>query len=145
MIWTSLGLIGLFCSSFLSATLIPFPSEGILIGFFLAGSPIIPALIIATIGNFLGGLTNYYLGRLGGSEILHRKFKLNEIKLEKWEKRLSKWGIYLGLFAWLPFVGDPMIVALGFFKVKVVPLSIMMFIGKFLRYLVITLIYLYNV
>ena len=144
MIWTSLGLFGLFGGTFLAATLIPFPSEGILVGFFLAGFPIIPVLIIATIGNFLGGLTNYFIGKAASSESLQKKFKLNKNKLEKWEKHFSKWGVYLGLLSWIPFVGDPMIVALGYFKVKIIPLSIMMFIGKFLRYLIITLIFYYS-
>lgn len=144
MTWINFGLFGLFGGTFLSATLIPFPSEGILLGYYLADFPIIPVLIIATIGNFLGGLTNYFIGRAGSSETLVKKFKLNEEKLNLWEKRFSKWGIYLGLLSWVPFVGDPMIVALGFFRVKLIPLSIMMLVGKFLRYLAITLLYLYS-
>ncbi len=144
MEWIGLGFFGLFGGTFIASTLIPLPSEGILLGFLMAGFPIIPSLIIATAGNFLGGLTNYYIGKLGSSETLLKKFKLDEIKLAKWEKRFSKWGIYLGLLSWVPFVGDPMVVALGFFKVRIIPLSIMMLIGKFLRYLVITLIYYYS-
>ena len=137
-----LGLLGLFCGTFLSATILPFPSDVIVLGIYEAGYPIVPSLIIATIGNLLGGLTNYYIGYKGHSEKLIKKFKLNQDKLDKWEGRLSKWGIYLGLISFLPLIGEPMVAALGFFRVKIIPLAFMMLIGKFIRYLVLTLIYL---
>ncbi len=137
------GILGLFIGSFLSATILPFPSEAILIGIYKAGYPVLPCLFVATVGNLLGGLTNYYIGYKGHSKKLIKKFKLNQEKLDKWEVRLSKWGIFLGLLSWVPFVGDPMVAALGFFRVKLVPLIITMFIGKFLRYFVLTMIYLY--
>jgi len=139
----SLGLFGLFCGTFLSATILPFPSDVIVIGIYEAGYPIIPSLIIATFGNLLGGLTNYYIGYKGHSEKLIKKFKLNQEKLDIWEVRLSKWGIYLGLISFLPLIGEPMVAALGFFRVKFLPLAFMMLIGKFLRYLALTLVYLW--
>lgn len=138
-----LGLFGLFCGTFLSATILPFPSDVIVIGIYEAGYPIVPSLIIATIGNLLGGLTNYYIGYKGHSEKLIKKFKLNQEKLDKWETRLSKWGIYLGLISFLPIIGEPMVAALGFFRVKIIPLACMMLIGKFIRYAVLTMLYLW--
>lgn len=138
-----LGLFGLFCGTFLSATILPFPSDVIVIGIYEAGYPIVPSLIIATIGNLLGGLTNYYIGYKGHSEKLIKKFKLNQEKLDKWEVRLSKWGIYLGLISFLPLIGEPMVAALGFFRVKIIPLAFMMLIGKFIRYFVLTMVYLW--
>ncbi len=134
----NLGLFGLFIGTFLSATLLPFPSDLLLIGVYEGGFPIIPSLITATIGNFLGGITNYVIGYKGHTDKLVTMFKLNEQKLDKWEHKLNRWGIWLGLFSWVPFVGDPMVAALGFFRVKFVPLSILMLIGKFLRYLILT-------
>ncbi|MBI3134046.1 MAG: DedA family protein [Bacteroidetes bacterium] len=137
-----LGYFGLFIGCFLSSTLLPFPSDVIVIGIYELGYPVVPCLVIATIANLLGGLTNYYIGYKGNTEKLIQKFKLNRDKLNAWEKRLSKWGIYLGLLSWVPFIGDPMIAALGFFKVRFFPLALMMLIGKFIRYLVLTLVYL---
>lgn len=136
-----LGYLGLFIGTFLSATILPFPSDVIVIGAYEAGLPIAPVLTIATIGNLLGGLTNYYIGYLGHSEKLIKKFKLDQKKLDKWEKRLSKWGIYLGLISWLPLIGEPMVAALGFFRVKLIPLALMMLTGKFIRYSVLTWFY----
>lgn len=135
------GLIGLFCGTFLSATLIPFPSEALVVGMFELQPQFWTILIIATLGNFLGGLTNYYIGYKSNSERLKKRFKLNEEKILKWESRLDKWGVYLGLISWLPFIGDPMVAVLGFFKVRFIPLAFMMLVGKFLRYFVLLWIY----
>ena len=136
------GYAGLVLGSFLASTLIPFPSEGLLIGSYEIGLDIVLCLTIATIGNFLGGLTNYYIGYKSNNEKLIRRINLSEQKIEKWKIRFSKWGVWLGLISWVPFVGDPMVAVLGFFKVKLIPLCITMLIGKFLRYLALTLIYL---
>lgn len=138
----NLGYLGLFIGCFLSATILPFPSDVIVIGFYELDYPVIPVLIIATIANLLGGLTNYYIGYKAHTEKLVKRFKLNEEKLSVWERRLSKWGIYLGLISWVPFLGEPMVAACGFFKVRVIPLAFMMLIGKFIRYSVLTLVYL---
>ncbi|UKN00239.1 DedA family protein [Paracrocinitomix mangrovi] len=137
-----LGYFGLFSGTFLSATILPFPSDVIVIGFYELDYPIVTCLIVATIGNLLGGLTNYYIGYKANNEKLKKKFKLNEEKLKKWEMRLARWGIYLGLISWFPFVGEPMVAALGFFKVRLLPLALMMLIGKFFRYFMLTMIYL---
>lgn len=137
------GFLGLFIGTFLSATILPFPSDIIVIGIYEAGYSITPCLIVATVGNLLGGLTNYYIGYKGHTEKLIKKFKLDENKLALWEVRLSKWGIYLGLISWVPLIGEPMLAALGFFRVRLIPLIVMMFIGKFIRYFILTMGYLY--
>ena len=131
-----LGYLGLFIGTFVSSTLIPFPSEALVIGFYELNNHFWAILLVATVGNFLGGLTNYYIGFNSNSERLKKRFKLNEEKILRWEKRLSRYGSFLGLLSWVPFVGDPMIAVLGFLKVKFLPLAIMMLIGKFLRYFI---------
>jgi len=136
-----LGYLGLFIGTFLSATLIPFPSDVIVIAAYEMDMPIAPVLAVATFGNLLGALTNYYIGYKSHSEKLIKKFKLNQDKLDLWELRLSKWGVYLGLIAWIPIIGEPMVAALGFFRVKFLPLVLMMLIGKFIRYSVLTWLY----
>lgn len=135
------GLIGLFGGSFIAGSLIPFPSEALAIGFYVLDYDFWTILIIATLGNFLGGLTNYWIGYKSNSEGLKKRFKLDEEKIASWEKRFSKWGVWLGLFSWVTIIGDPLIGVLGFFKVKLLPLSIMMLIGKFGRYFLILWLY----
>ncbi|NRA13364.1 MAG: DedA family protein [Crocinitomicaceae bacterium] len=135
------GYIGLFLATFFAATIVPFPSEVTVIGAYSAGMSVAPVLIIATLGNLLGGLTNYFIGYYSHSDYIIKRFKLNEKRIDKWEIRFGKWGAYLGLISWVPIVGDPMVAVLGFFRVKFISLAIMMLIGKFARYLVLTWIY----
>lgn len=141
MYFITWGVLGLFCGTFLSATLLPFPSEALVIGFYELNESFWLILTVATLGNFLGGLTNYWIGYKSNSAKLKKRFKLNEANIAKWKVRLDKWGIYLGLISWVPFIGDPMVAVLGFFRVKLMPLAAMMLIGKFARYFV--LLYLY--
>lgn len=136
MAWIGYGYFGLFAGSFIAATLIPLPSEALLIGALELDMPVLPVVIVATIGNTLGGFTNYWIGYGINNKRLLLRFKLTPEKVEGWERRTHRWGPWLGLFAWLPFVGDPMLVALGFLKVPFWMLSFMVLIGKALRYAV---------
>ena len=141
------GLFGLFCGTFLTATIIPFPSDVLVIGAYKLDYSIQNILIVATIGNFLGTLTNYWIGfksskAVKGSEKLKKRFKLTDKKMLKWEKRLAKWGVLLGFLAWIPIIGEPMVAILGFFRVKLFPLTITIIIGVFLRYFLLLYFYL---
>lgn len=136
------GYFGLFSGSFVSATLVPFPSEGLLVAFFGLNYPVWICVIVASIGNTLGGLTNYFLGKFAGSQKMIEWLSLNEKKIANWKRKFSKYGYLMGLIAWVPIVGDPMLLALGFLKVKFWPLLFTVFVGKALRYAVIALVYL---
>ena len=134
----SIGFIGLFSASFLSATILPMSSEGILLLMLSQQYDPISCLMIATIGNSLGGLTNYGLGMFGNAIWLNR-FGIKEKKLMTFQKRIQKRGYLVAFFSWVPFIGDPMTVALGFFKVPFIPVLFFIVLGKFLRYLVFVL------
>lgn len=95
-------------------------------------------LIVATIGNSLGGLTNYGLGMFGNTLWLKR-FGVKKEKLMTFQNRIQKHGYLIAFFSWVPFIGDPMTIALGFFKVPFIPVLTFIIIGKFLRYLVLVL------
>lgn len=141
MFFLGLGYLGLFVGTFIASTLIPFPSEGLLIGAYELDLSITLSLLVASVGNFLGGCTNYWIGTKANNEKLKERFKLNEEKILLWQKRFNKRGYWLGLISWVPFIGDPMVAVLGFFKVPFLPLAVTMFVGKFLRYFFLTLIY----
>lgn len=134
MNYIELGYIGLFAVSFLAATILPFSSELIFIGFLVAGFHPVGAITVATLGNFLGGLTNYGLGYLGNPKWLN-KLGMNEQKIDSFKERVQKYGIWIGLITWLPFIGDPLAVACGYFRVKFISFSLLMLFGKFSRYL----------
>ena len=129
----------LFLSSFLASTIIPFSSEGVL--GLMIHQQYNPAmcLIMATAGNTLGGLTSYVLGYLGKWEWLDKYFGIKKTKIESQKKYADKYGSLLAFLTWLPLIGDVMAVALGFFRVNILTVTLWMILGKFLRYLVIYL------
>jgi membrane protein YqaA with SNARE-associated domain len=72
---SQLGLIGLFLGCFLAATIVPFSSDFLMVGILIAGVNPVLALIVATSGNWLGGLTTYYIGRIGKWNWIEKWFK----------------------------------------------------------------------
>ena len=138
MDFISLGYIGLFLAGFLSATILPMNSEGVLLILLSQNFDPWTCLIIATIGNSLGGLTNYFLGKLG-NPLWFKRFGVKEEKLISFELRIQKYGYWLAFFSWLPFIGDPMTIALGFFRVPFWKVTFLIVLGKLLRYLVLIL------
>ncbi|MCG3730822.1 YqaA family protein [Vibrio cincinnatiensis] len=119
----------LFSVSFLSATLLPGGSEAALIATFAIQtfSPI-TIIAIATLGNTLGGMTNYWLGRLLPNRTQQEK---QGHKALQW---LHKHGYWALLLSWLPLIGDPLCLAAGWLRMKSLPVLSMIMLGKAFRY-----------
>ena len=132
----SLGYIGLFLASFLASTIIPISSEIVLGALIKLDFNVWTCIFVATAGNFLGGLTTYGLGYLGKWHWIEKFFKKTREDIEKFQDKVKKVGIIAAAFAWLPFVGDLIALALGFLKFKPAPVFIMMLIGRFARFVV---------
>jgi membrane protein YqaA with SNARE-associated domain len=137
-----LGYLGLFITCFLAATIIPILSEAFLLTMLSAGYDPLISLFIATAGNTLGGYLNFGIGYIGKPEWL-KKLRVKQEAIDKWKLSIQKYGSFLALLSWLPIVGDVIGVALGFFRANLLWTFIFMAIGKFFRYLVLVLIYLY--
>ena len=135
--FADLGYIGLFISCFLAATfVIPFSPEVILGILILKGFNLQLTIIIATIGNWMGGMTSYFIGRIGDWKKIEKYFKIKKDKVNGFKKRIDKWGSVLAFFTWFPLGGDILALSLGVFKVDVYKVSIWMLIGKFFRFVV---------
>ena len=130
------GFFGLFISSFLSATVIPFSSEFVLSFMILNGFDIYLTILIATIGNWLGGLSSYLIGRLGKWTIIEKYFGVDKNKVFNFKLKVDRWGSVLAFFSWLPIIGDVIAVSLGFFRTNFILVSIWMLFGKILRYII---------
>ena len=141
MDFSTLGYIGLFLAGFLSSTILPMNSEAVLFILLTQGFDPWTCLVVATIGNSLGGLTNYWIGSFGKIAWLHR-LGMSEKRLNQLEKRIQRYGYWLAFFSWVPFVGDPLTIALGYFRVSFTRVVILIVLGKCLRYAV--LIWLVN-
>ena len=119
------SLWALFGSSFLAATLLPGGSEAVLFGVLkLYPEQIWPALGVATLGNTLGGMSSYLIGRL-----VPQKKDLRGLPV------LQRYGSPALLLAWVPFVGDPLCVAAGWLRLDPWLSVLFMAVGKFARYL----------
>jgi len=128
------GYIGVFIASFLAATVLPFSSEVVLAGVLLASASYWPCMIAATLGNFLGGMTCYWLGMIGKIEWIKKYLRMNIDKLLIMQDRLKDKGAWIGFFAFLPGVGDFIVVGLGFLRANIWVTAISMFLGKAFRY-----------
>lgn len=138
--WLSFGWFGLFGITFLSATLLPFSSEVVLLLFLSEGFDPLTALCVATLGNSMGGATNYYIGAWGGNKLQNR-FGSESTRRKKWEHYIQRYGVYTAWLAWAPFIGDLIMLLLGVVRANIYLSFIFMTLGKCLRYYVVIFVY----
>lgn len=124
----ALSLASLFASSFLSSTLLPGNSEVVLVAMLLSGvSQPWLLVLIATMGNSLGGLTNVILGRF---------FPLRE--KSRWQEKavgwLKRYGAATLLLSWTPVIGDLLCLLAGWMRISWGPVLFFLCLGKALRY-----------
>jgi membrane protein YqaA with SNARE-associated domain len=132
----SYGYVGLFLASFLASTILPFGSEGLLVLLIYKKFNIPALVLVASVGNFLGACTSYYIG-LKGRGFVEKYLRFDPKDIEKAEKIFLKYGPFALLFTWLPFIGDAITVASGILRFKFWIFSILVFTGKFIRYVII--------
>jgi membrane protein YqaA with SNARE-associated domain len=127
------GYLNLFVLSFLASTILPFGSEALVIALIYQGFSPFTVVLVATLGNYLGSCTTYYLG-LKGRSVLEKYLSPSPEKLEKSEKLFKKYGLYTLLFTWVPGIGDAITMVAGLMQLPFKSFSILVFIGKFGRY-----------
>lgn len=131
--YTEWGLAGLLAISFLAATILPFSSEAVFVFFLSTGFSPIACFMVALIGNSLGGSTNILLGRWGRNAWHWERLWAKE--------RIERYGAWLAWLSWVPFIGDPLLIALGYYRTPWIPTIIYMVMGKAIRYGVIWYVY----
>ena len=131
------GYLGLFFASFLAATIIPFLSSEALLSLMIVNQYSLgTVLLVATIGNWLGGLSCYYIGWIGKWDLIEKHLKIKASTLERLKPNVDRWGAPLAFFCWIPIIGDPLAVGLGLFKTNPISVALWILIGKGIRYLV---------
>ena len=126
----------LFFSGFLSATLLPGGSEaGLIATLSLNQYSVATVILVATIGNTLGGLTNYWLGLWLPNRTQNEKHGHKAIQ---W---LQKYGYWSLIFSWLPIIGDPLCLAAGWLRMRFLPSFWLILIGKAFRYTLLSALY----
>lgn len=127
---------GLFAAAFAAATLVPAQSEAVLVGLLLGGSlSPVTLLWVATLGNVLGSLVNWLLGR-SIERLRHKRwFPASEQQLEKAQRRYHRYGRWSLLLSWVPIIGDPLTVIAGTLREPLWSFLLLVTLAKGGRYL----------
>ncbi|MEO5377557.1 MAG: DedA family protein [Magnetococcus sp. DMHC-6] len=130
------GLTGLFLSSFLAATLLPISSEVVLLALMQSEAYSDLSLwISATTGNVMGSQLNWLLGRYCLRYQDHKWFPFKKENFAKTRQRFLRYGLGSLLLAWLPIIGDPLTFMAGVLRVPFGLFTLLVFLGKGGRYL----------
>jgi membrane protein YqaA with SNARE-associated domain len=126
---------GLFWASFLAATILPFQSEVVLFGMLLTHHYAWWLLVlVASLGNILGSVVNYGLGR-GLAAFEHRRwFPVKRAKIaraEAWYHAYGRWSL---LLSWVPLIGDPLTIVAGVLRESFPVFLLLVSIAKVARY-----------
>lgn len=135
-----MDLLALFVAAFVSATILPGGSElGLALLVAESAHSLLLLVGLATLGNTLGGMTTYGIGRL----IAHRFPAEERLKPRhaKAVERVRRWGVLALLLSWVPVIGDPICLAAGWLKTRLLPTLLLMATGKGLRYLVVAMFF----
>ncbi|WP_126156114.1 YqaA family protein [Paracoccus haematequi] len=127
---------GLFLAAFTAATLLPAQSEALVVGLLLTDYAPWLVLAVASVGNVLGSVVNWFLGR--GIELFRgrRWFPASPAALaraEGWYRRYGRWSL---LLAWAPIIGDPLTVVAGVLRETFLVFLLLVSIAKIGRYLI---------
>lgn len=129
------GYWGMLISAFLAGSFFPFSSEAVMVGLQAAGLEPLPLVIYGTIGNILGSMFNYGVGRMGRLDWIERYLHVKKESLDKAQRFVGGRGAWMGFFAFLPILGSAITILLGLMKANIVISITSISIGKFLRYL----------
>ncbi len=130
------GLSTVFVVAFVSATLLPMGSEPAVFGLVKLNPDLFwPAIAVATVGNTLGGMVSWWMGWGTRKAVNRWRDSPSHLRALHW---LEKLGPRACLLSWLPVVGDPLCAVAGWLHMPLVPCTLYMAIGKFLRYLLMT-------
>ena len=131
------GLPAVFLISLISATLLPLGSEPAVFAVVKANAALFwPAIAVATVGNTLGGMIDYWMGYCAKQAFARERET-------RWFGWLQHFGAKTMLLGWVPMIGDPLCTLAGWLKLPFWPCVFYMAIGKLLRYVTMTALLLY--
>lgn len=134
----TIGYAGLFLVAFVAATILPAQSELVLAGLVLAeGYDLGLLLLVATIGNVLGSVVNWAIGRFASRYRGARWFPVPPRALARAERWYARWGLWTLLLSWAPVGGDALTLVAGILRAPIGKFVAVVTIAKAARYVVV--------
>lgn len=138
---SSAAYLSLFLISLGAATILPFGSEVAVIGYLSGGAlPWQGIVLVASLGNILGSIINWLLGRSFTHFQDRRWFPVNQSNMARAQGWYHRYGRASLLLSWVPIIGDPLTVAAGVLREPLWSFTLLVGIAKTVRYLVLTAI-----
>ena len=128
------GYWGMLMAAFLAGSVFPFSSETVMLLLLASGLDGWQLVLYGSIGNTLGSVFNYFVGRQGKIEWIEKYLKIKKQQMEHAQRFMAGRGAWMGFFAFLPIIGSAITVTLGFMRANMPISFISIAIGKFLRY-----------
>ncbi len=128
------GYWGMFLSAILAGSVVPFSSEVVMLGLLAAGLDKWGLIIWATVGNVLGALLTYYMGRLGRIDWIEKYCHVKKERLDKMQRWLQGRGAWVAFWGFIPIFGNVLLIALGLMRSNFPITTASMTAGKFMRY-----------
>lgn len=132
--------LGLFLTALLAATLFPAQSEAAVAGMLISGHRPWLVVTVASAGNILGSVINWWLGTQAARFGNRRWFPLKSEQMKRaagWYRRYGRWSL---LLSWVPIVGDPLTLAAGVMRERLLVFVLLVAIAKIGRYIALALL-----
>ena len=130
------GYWGMLIASFLAGSVFPFSSEVVMAALMATGLDPWLLAFYGTIGNVLGALLNYGIGRMGKVEWFEKYLHVKQKDLDRAERFVAGRGAWMGFFAFLPILGSAITVLLGLMRSNIVITFIAITLGTIFRYII---------
>ena len=134
---TQWGYAGQFVGGILAGSVLPLNSEIVMAALYVTGLDPVWLIVWGTLGNFLGSVINYSIGRMGKMVWVERYLKIKREKLDRAQRWVSKYGAWVGLLSWIPLLGSAITVTLGLMRSNIPLTFIAIFVGKLARYVLV--------
>lgn len=134
---TTYGYMGMLIAAFLAGSFFPFSSEAIMLALLATGLDSWGLIIYGTIGNIMGSLFNYWIGRMGRLDWIEKYLHVKKKDIDKAQRFMAGHGAWMGFFGFIPLLGSAITIVLGLMRANVLISAVSITFGKFLRYVIV--------
>ena len=128
------GALGMFLAAFLAGSFLPFSSEAVMLALMAMGVNPWLLILYGTMGNVLGSVFNYCIGRMGREEWFERYLHVKPAQMDKARRFVKGRGAWMGFFAFIPILGSAITILLGLMRANVFITFFSITVGKLTRY-----------